>query len=73
MPMAGILFREDPSVSQLLLADALGHVGRIWDHLVGWALQNGKSGPILERREGMSNGFGEWKSRDPLTDLPPPP
>jgi len=37
VPKAAILLAGDPAISQLLLSDLLGHVGRIWDHLVGWA------------------------------------
>jgi len=39
VPKAVILLEEDPTISQSLLADMLGHVGRIWDHVVGWAQQ----------------------------------
>jgi hypothetical protein len=50
VPTAVILLEEDPTISQLLLADMLGHVGRIWDHVVGWAQQNGNGTPILKAR-----------------------
>jgi hypothetical protein len=35
VPGASPLLRGDAAISQLLLSDLLGHVGRIWDHLVG--------------------------------------
>lgn len=73
VPQAGILLSGDSAVGQLLLSDLLGHVGRIWDHLVGWAPQNENGGPILQRSHGMSVRFREWKSKDRLVDLPPPP
>jgi hypothetical protein len=72
VPQAGILLGGDSAIGQLLLSDLLGHVGRIWDHLIGWAQQNGDGGPILRRSHGMSVRFQEWKSKDQLIDLPPP-
>jgi len=72
VPQAGILLGGDPAVGQLLLSDLLGHVGRIWDHLYGWARQNENGGPILQRSREMSIRFEEWKSKDQLVDLPPP-
>jgi hypothetical protein len=73
VPGASILLKGDLAVSELLLSDLLGHAGRIWDHLVGWARQNSDGYPILSRGGGMSSRFGEWKSKDLLVDLPPPP
>jgi hypothetical protein len=73
VPQAGILLRDDPVVSQLLLADLLGHAGRIWDHLTGWAGKNPNGGPILSRCQQMSERFRAWKSDDVLAELPPPP
>jgi hypothetical protein len=55
-----------------LLSDLLGHVGRIWNHLAGWARQNENGGPILQRSREMSERFREWTSKDALVDLPPP-
>ena len=69
---AGILLGGDSAVGQLMLSDLLGHVGRIWDHLYGWAQQNENGGPILQRSRSMSARFQEWKSKDKLVDLPPP-
>ena len=71
VPKAVILLEEDPTISQLLLADMLGHVGRIWDHVVGWAQQKENGTTILKRGRVMSKEFGEWKSKDPLVSLPP--
>jgi hypothetical protein len=72
VPTSAILLRDQASISQMLLSDSLGHAGRIWDHLVGWArLQNEPF--ILEWAAEMSSKFCEWKSRDALVDLPPPP
>jgi hypothetical protein len=71
VPMAEILFRDDPTTSQLLLSDLLGHAGRIWDHFVSWARVQ-KETFILDRAAEMSLKFREWKSKDLLVDLPPP-
>jgi hypothetical protein len=74
VPRATLLLRtEDRGVAQLLLFDLLGHTGRIWDHIVGWARNSAHGGPILERAQAMSRRFSAWKSFDPLTRLPPPP
>jgi hypothetical protein len=73
VPRADILLGGDSAISQLLLSDLLGHVGRIWDHLGGWAKQNENGAPILRRSREMSIRFREWKLKDPLVDLPPPP
>lgn len=72
VPLAEILLRDDPSTSQLLLSDLLGHAGRIWDHFVGWARVQ-KESLILDQAAAMSIKFREWKSKDLLVDLPPPP
>ncbi len=72
VPQACILLRGESAIGQLLLADLLGHVGRIWDHLVGWARENENGGPILQRSREMSVRFSDWKSKDLLVDLPPP-
>jgi hypothetical protein len=72
VPTAAILLDGETSISQMLLSDSLGHAGRIWDHLTGWArLQN--EGFVLEHSAEMSAKFAEWKSKDTLIDLPPPP
>jgi hypothetical protein len=73
VPKASILSTADEAVAQVLLSDLLGHVGRIWDHLVGWAIQESKGAPILSRAMEMSARFGDWKQKDVLVDLPPPP
>jgi hypothetical protein len=72
VPGSVILLNGDTAVSQLLLSDLLGHIGRIWDHLVGWARENVNGTPILQRDREMSVKFQEWKLRDSLVDLPPP-
>jgi hypothetical protein len=73
VPGAGVLLGDDLVVSQLLLADLLGHAGRIWDHFVGWSGRSSNGEPILSRSLQMSEKFSAWKSRDPLAVLPSPP
>jgi hypothetical protein len=72
VPKATLLLGDDLVTSQLLLSDALGHAERIWDHITGWARLQGEA-LILDRIVEMSSKFHEWKSRDLLVDLPPPP
>ena len=73
VPTAGVLLENDPAVVELLLSDLLGHVGGIWDHLVGWARRSSGGAPILNRSLEMSRRFSQWKALDPLVELPPPP
>lgn len=73
VPTANILLNDDAVVAQLLLSDLLGHVGRIWDHLVGWARRNDLGGPILSRSAAMSRRFALWKQQDLLVGIQPPP
>jgi hypothetical protein len=73
VPESVILLRGDTAVSQLLLSDLIGHVGRIWDHLVEWGRRNVNGEPILQRGREMSDRFQEWKLKDLLVDLPAPP
>ena len=66
------LLRDDPATNQLLLADMLGHAGRIWDHLADWARGSPNGAPILAHGRRMWERFSQWKSLDPLVGLPPP-
>ena len=72
VPASGLLLAGGPEVSQLLMSDLLGHVGRIWDHFVEWARENSHGTPLLDRAGGMSGRSAVWKQADPLTNLPPP-
>lgn len=58
---------------QMMLADMLGHSGRIWDHFVRWAGGKVKQDAILSRSDSMLERYVAWKRADPLTRLPPPP
>jgi len=73
VPEAGRLLSGDTAIAELLLADLLGHAGRIWDHLDGLARQNENGQPILKRGQSVSDRFRRWKATDLLVDLPPPP
>jgi len=73
VPGAGVLLENEPVASQILLADLLGHAGRIWDHLICWARKSSNGEAILSHALEMSQRFGAWKSKDPLAELPPPP
>ena len=60
-------------MGQLMLSDALGHTGRIWDHVDRWS-QNSRHGFLVRARgDEMLARYTNWKERDPLTRLPPPP
>ena len=72
VPAPSILLGGDNAMSQLLLVDLLGHVGRIWDHLVGWASASPHGGPILTRKQQMLEKVITWKSLDPLAEPAPP-
>lgn len=72
VPKATLLLGDTSVYSQLLLSDVLGHTGRIWNHLSGWARLHGETA-ILARTTEMSIRFQDWKHRDLLFDLPPPP
>ena len=72
VPTSAILLDGETAISQMLLSDSLGHAGRIWDHLLGWArVQN--EGFLLQHSAEFSAMFTEWQSKDTLVDLPPPP
>ncbi len=73
VPGASVLLGDDSVVPQLMLADLLGHTGRIWDHLIGWSRRSSSGEPIFSRGLEMSKRFSAWKSNDPLAGLPSPP
>lgn len=73
VPSSWALLTDSTGMSQLLLSDGLGHAGRIWDHVVGWAQSHPLGEPILRQRGAMLDQFGVWKRADPLTTLPLPP
>lgn len=73
VPGASLLLQPSPETLQLLLSDAIGHAGRIWEHLVGWAQGSQYGDPIHNRTCQMRERFAVWKSADPLAGLPPPP
>ncbi len=73
-PAAERLLTSDGTIPQLYLSDLLGHAGRIWDHLVGWAQKLTPHGNfILSRADDMLAQFQLWKEADPLAHLPGAP
>ncbi len=73
VPQGTVLLQGDEGTAQLLLSDLLGHAGRIWDHLVGWARAHDPYGlMILTDQAEMLRRFQEWKASDQMVDLPPP-
>lgn len=72
VPGSASLFQNNPAICQLLVADLLGHTGRIWDHLVRWADGNDWAAPLHSRQKYMLSRYLAWKSADGLASLPPP-
>jgi hypothetical protein len=72
-PRSWQLLGEDQAISQLMLSDALGHTGRIWDHVVAWSKSYMLGEIIVSRQAEMLKRYAAWKRGDPLTVLPPPP
>lgn len=69
-----LLGTRAPAAGELMLADALGHAGRVWDHIVAWARRMQLHGTLVAPRTAdMSRRYQEWKRADPLACLPPPP
>ena len=66
VPRAAKLFKGDIVYTQMMLVDMLGHVGRTWAHLLGWAGDNEWSAPIRNRKSEMHSRFDAWNSTDPL-------
>jgi hypothetical protein len=73
VPGSWTLLNDDSAVAQLMLSDCLGHSGRVWDHVVGWAKTHPHGDPILSRSGEMLGRYSRWKEFDLLTALPPPP
>ena len=72
VPGSFALLQNSQTMSQLLVADLLGHTGRIWDHLVGWSEGRDWALPLHSRQQEMSSRYTAWKSADRLASLPPP-
>jgi hypothetical protein len=72
-PRSWQLLGEDRAISQLMLSDALGHTGRIWDHVVGWSNGYMLTEIIASRQVEMLKRYTAWKRSDSLTVLPSPP
>lgn len=72
VPGSAVLLQNSETISQLLIADLLGHTGRIWDHLVGWAAGNDWAVSLQSRQKIMLPRYLAWKRVDGLASLPPP-
>lgn len=73
VPSSWQLLTEDAAMAQLMLSDCLGHSGRIWDHVVGWAKGHMLANTVAAKASEMLARYTEWKQTDPLTVLPPSP
>jgi hypothetical protein len=73
VPTSWRLLNDDLAIAQLMLSDCLGHSGRIWDHIMGWAKEHASGDSILSRRDEMLKRYSRWKKVDLLTALSPPP
>ncbi|MBY0300794.1 MULTISPECIES: hypothetical protein [Sphingomonas] len=83
VPGSWRLLNDAEAVGQLMLSDCLGHSTHIWNHFLGWGKHhtvgdktfadlvfgNDANRTVVE----MRNRHDEWKRRDGLTQLPPPP
>lgn len=72
VPTSWRLLNDDLAIGQLMLSDCLGHSGRIWDHIIGWAKGHPHGDSILSRADEMHKRYSKWKKSDLLTPLPPP-
>jgi len=72
VPTSWRLLNDDLAIAQLMLSDCLGHSGRIWDHIVGWAKGHPHGDSILSKSDEMWKRYSQWKKVDLLTTLPPP-
>jgi hypothetical protein len=73
VPGSWVLLNGDAAVAQMMLSDCIGHSGRIWNHVVGWARAHVNGPPVLARSREMMEHYSRWKEFDTLTALPPPP
>jgi hypothetical protein len=73
VPNSNVLLQRNEVTCQLLLSDLLGHTGRIWDHFLGWSVDNEWAVAIHRQRDDMHGKYDAWKKADELLRLPPPP
>lgn len=72
-PQAANLLNGDTLIAQLLLADLLGHTGRIWNHLLAWSASQPWASSIDDRKDEVAAKYSAWQRTDRLVDLSPPP
>ena len=68
VPNVGSLLNGDSSITQLLIADLLGHSARIWNHAIGWANRVPLAEPSLKHHAPISARLQDWWDADPLAD-----
>ena len=73
VPGSWRLLTDDVAMGQLMLSDCLGHSGRVWDHVVGWAKNYMIADIVISKSDEMVAKYKQWKRSDLLTTLPPPP
>ena len=73
VPGSWALLNNDVPVAQLMLSDCLGHSGRIWNHVVGWAKGHVNGLPVFTRSREMMEQYSRWRELDKLNTLPPSP
>jgi hypothetical protein len=73
VPGSWILLNDNGASAQILLSDCLGHTGRIWDHICGWAKSSSHGNSVRSRSMEMSQNYKQWKKVDQLVELPSPP
>ncbi|NUP12501.1 MAG: hypothetical protein HOW73_41175 [Polyangiaceae bacterium] len=73
VPRAELLFGAAANeTAQLLLSDALGHIGHIWNHLSAWAISHGHGDSIDRHTGNLPVLHRSLFADDPLARLPPP-
>ncbi len=73
VPGSWVLLNNDAAVAQMMLSDCLGHAGRIWNHIAGWARTHVNGASVLTRSLEMAERYSRWKDVDSLIAMPPPP
>lgn len=74
VPRAEILFAANADqTAQLLLSDALGHAGCIWNHAVAWAKSHGYEACVERHAGQLPARHRALCADDPLFSLPRPP
>jgi hypothetical protein len=73
VPNSGALLENRNNMGQLLLSDAIGHAGRIAQYALTFLDGRESLLGFDALREEVVETLHEWRNRDELTRLPPPP